>query len=161
MKKSKVITCHNSTFYIIAELSRQWHLWSCPRVQQYRSQHSARRNEALVYMLLQIIDCKWQNHVRHARWRRWSACEVGEATKRKGWRMCRAPSFSSATSHPKWAGPFTSLQLRHTSFPTLTWRCFSYVTGISPTSPDEPPMDRMQFHDKESVVQFWLQVTGT
>ena len=32
-------------------------LWSSPQVHRYLS---AMRNEALVYMLLQIIDCKWQ-----------------------------------------------------------------------------------------------------
>ena len=38
-------------------------------------------------------------HERLARWRRWSACEVSETTRRKGWRMSRAPSVASATSY--------------------------------------------------------------
>ena len=36
---------------------------------------------------------------RFDRWRRWSACDVGKATRCKGWRMSRSPSVASATSH--------------------------------------------------------------
>ena len=59
------------------------------------------------------------------------------------------------------AEPLQSFQLRHTPNEQRPFRRFSYDTGISLMSPGEPPMNRMQFHDKVSIVKFWLQVTGT
>ena len=76
-----------------------------------------------------------ETHGRPARWRRWSACDVSEATQRKDWRISRAPSVASATSHQKWAEPLPSLLLRFTSFSNpyvvsleVRHRHFTYVT---------------------------------
>ena len=130
--ESKAITCHNCTFYnIIAER----HVNDTCEVVHWFTNIVASILPGVTKhwsMLLQIIDCKWQNHGRLARWRRWSACHVEQATRRNGCRMCRVTSVSSASSHPKRAESFPSLQLSHTSFPNLTWRRFSYITRISP-----------------------------
>ena len=73
-----------------------------------------------------------ETHGRLARWRRWSAYDLREVKRRKGWRMSRAPCVASATSHLKWAENLPSLQLRHTSNEQSPFRCFSYVTRHSP-----------------------------
>ena len=67
------------------------------------------------------------NHGRLTRWCSWSACDVGEVMQCKGWRMSRAPSVVSATSHLKWAEPLLLFQLCHTSNEQSPFCCFSYV----------------------------------
>ena len=51
VKKSKEVTCHNCTFY---NINAECHVNDTCEV----IQRSAMHNEALVYMLLQIIDSK-------------------------------------------------------------------------------------------------------
>ena len=53
--------------------------------------------------------------------------DIGEAMWCKGWRMSRATSVASATSHLKWAEPLLSLQLHHTSNEQSHFRRFSYI----------------------------------
>ena len=74
-------------------------------------------------------------HERLARWRRWSACDVGEAKRRKGWRMSRAlPSLQLRhTSNEQ--SPFRRFRYVKPHSPTLTSRRLGYITAHSPTLP--------------------------
>ena len=75
-------------------------------------------------------------HGRLARWRRWIACDVSEAMRRKDWRISRAhsPNLSSlhlshsSFSKPSVASPMSQLILQ-------TYRHFTYVTANFPNLP--------------------------
>ena len=86
-------------------------------------------------------------HGRFARWRKWRACDVGEA---KEGLQSSFSNFTYVTAH---SPTLPSLYLRHNSFsnssvasPTSQlvlqpFLRFSYVIGSSLTSPGEPPME--------------------
>ena len=107
-------------------------------------------------------------HWRLARWRKWRACDVGEAkegSENKLWRRWSngrvdsliLQAFSHFTYVTDHSPTLPSLYLRHSSFsnPSVAsstsqlvlqpFFCFSYVTGFSLTSPWEPHMTETCF----------------
>ena len=82
--------------------------------------------------LILAVASGWK-HGRLARWHRWSTCDVGEATESLDNELCRRWSDERVGEWPKPHSPtLPSLHLRHSSF-------FN-PSGVSPTSPGEPPM---------------------
>ena len=104
------------------------------------------------------------NHGRLTRWCSWSACDVGEVMQCKGWRMSRAPSVVSATSHLKWAEPLLLFQLCHTSNEQSPFCRFSYVTPQMSRAPSvvsamsclkwTEPLPSLQLHHTSFTTPF-------
>ena len=123
-------------------------------------QHEHSTSQFNIFCIRRISINSQTNHGRFARWRKWRACDVGEA---KEWlenelwlrwsnrvaELQPSHHFAYVTAH---SPTLPSLHLRHSSFSNLfvasptsqlilqSFFRFSYVTGSSLTLPGEPPM---------------------
>ena len=118
--------------WIILTLYRQFkkHALSCMLFPVWR--------DLLLLPALHYEQCYHTFHGRFARWRKWRACDVGEAKEGlenelwRTWSSAHYPTFPSLhlrySSLPNPSVPLPTSQLILQSF-----RCFSYVTAHSPT----------------------------